>query len=227
MRLLFLFCAFASFASAKIPSALSDALAAFRAEGAPGWSYRQTTVAGGKSLVERYNPALPEFERWSLLEKDGRPTTPDEQRDYREKQTRRSRGGTAPRITDSLDLTTVELISETPEQAVYRCRLKKTETGDSTAEFLRATLVLHTPTQTIEQFELSNTAPFSPALTIKIAEMKTVMSFSRPTPDRPSVLLGVTTRLRGRAFYFKSLDEDMAVTCSEHTKASSRRSIDR
>src|SRR5688500_9441564 len=150
MRLLLLFLLVAgTTTAAQVPPLLETALKIFRAEGAAGWSYVQTTTAGTETLVERFNAAMPEFDRWSLVSKNGRPASTDEQRDYREKQTRRSRGGHAPRITESLDLGTIELISETAERATYRCRLKKGEAGDNTAAFLRSTLVLHKPTATI------------------------------------------------------------------------------
>src|SRR5204862_3860766 len=138
--------------------------------------------------------------------------------DSSETQTRRSRGVTPPRITESLDLTTVEIVSETTEQLVCRCRLKKGEAGDETAAYLRAILTVHPPTKTIERFELASVGPFAPALGIKIAEMKTAMTFSRPAGDRPSLLLSVSTHLRGRAFWIKSLDQDLLVTCTEHVK---------
>lgn len=224
MRLLALFFILASAALAEgPPPALEAALRNFRTEGPTGWSFVQTSTAGVESLVERFDAAKPDFERWSLVGKNGRAPTADEERDYREKQTRRSRGGTAPRITESLDLSTAELVSESADQLIYRCRLKKGEAGDKTAEFLRATLALHKPTQAIETFELSSTGPFSPALGIKIAEMKTVMSFSRAEGERPSLPIRVTTRLRGRAFWFKSLDQDLTVAYSEQTKALSKR----
>lgn len=223
MRLLVLFCALTAAPFGEVPPVLETALRDFRAEGPPGWSFVQTSTAGSESLVEKFEAGKPEFERWSLLKTNGRPPTAEEERDYREKQTRRSRGGTAPRITESLDLSTLELLSESAAQVVYRCRLKKGESSDKTAEFLRATLTVHKPTQAIETFELASTGPFSPTLAIKIAEMKTVMSFSRATSDRPSLLLKATTRLRGQAFWFKSLDQDLTVVCSEHSKASSKR----
>jgi hypothetical protein len=219
MRLLFLLAACVATAGAAVPAAFDAALKTFRADGAPGWSFKQATVAGDESLVEAFDATRPDFERWSLLEKNGRAATADERRDYAEKQTRRSRGGTAPKITDSLDLATTEVITETPERTTYRCHLKKPEAGDRTAEFLRATLVLHKPTQTIESFELGSTGEFSPALGIHIKEMKTLMTFSLPTADRPSLLLVVTTHLRGRAFFIKSLDQDMTVTRLDYAKA--------
>jgi hypothetical protein len=79
--------------------------------------------------------------------------------------------------------------------------------------------VLHKPTQTIESLELGSTGEFSPATGIRIKEMKTLMTFSLPTAERPSLLLTVTTHLRGRAFFIKSLDQDMTVTRTDYTKA--------
>ena len=49
---------------------------------------------------------------------------------------------------------------------------------------------------------------------INIAETRTVMTYSLPEAGRPSLLQKVTLRVRGRAFWFKSLDQDMTVTYS-------------
>lgn len=219
MRLLLLFFGFAASVVAQPPATLEAALKTFRAEGPAGWSFVQTSVAGRESLVERYDSSMPEFDRWSLVSKNGRPAHAEEQRDYREKQTRRSRGGHAPRITESLDLTTVETLADSPERTTYRCQLKRGDANDKTAAFLRATIVVHRPTATIESFELGSIGEFSPSAFVLIKEMKTTMTFTLPVAEKPSLLLSVVTRLRGRAFYFKSLDEDMKVTYSEHTKA--------
>src|SRR6186713_3340821 len=79
---------------------LEQALKTFRTEGPKGWSFTQTTRGEGHSRVERYDAAQPEFDRWTLLQEDDRPPTPEEVQDYREKLSRRSRGGTAPQLTD-------------------------------------------------------------------------------------------------------------------------------
>ena len=55
--------------ASPVPAELDRALKLFRAEGARGWAFVQTTESGGKSLVEHYDPAKPEFSRWTLLEK--------------------------------------------------------------------------------------------------------------------------------------------------------------
>jgi len=75
--------------------------------------------------------------RWSLLAKDGRAPQPDELKDYAEARSRRSRTGTAPKITDQLNLATLERVADTPERVTYRCGLRPGEARDHVAEFLR------------------------------------------------------------------------------------------
>ena len=205
----------ASAALAAVPLELTVALETYRGDPPRGWSFTQTTAAQGKSTVERCDALKPEFDRWSLLQKDGRAPTADETKDYDEMRSRRSRGGTAPKLTDQFDLTTLEVASDNPERPTFRLRLKQGESGDKTAAFLRLTLVLHKPTRTIESLELASTGEFHPTIGVTILEMKTVMTYSLPAADRPSMPLLVTTRLRGDAFYVKSLDADMTVTFSD------------
>lgn len=218
MRFLLLLAGLNSAVFAAVPPELSAALEAYRGDPPRGWSFTQTTTAEGKSTVERCDAAKPEFDRWSLVQKDGRTPTSDETRDYDEIRSRRSRGGTAPKLTDQFDLTTLEDVSDSPERATYRVRLKPGESGDKTAEFLRMTIVLHKPSRTIESLELASTGEFHPTLGVKIAEMKTVMTYSLPTASQPSLPLLVATRLRGRAFIFKSLDADMTVAFTNYER---------
>lgn len=219
MRLFFTFLVLAAAASAGVPPALDAALQNFRGDPPRGWSYTQTTVAEGRSTVERYDATKVEFDRWSLVEKDGRPPTAEDQKEYAEMRSRRSRGGTAPKLTDQLDLATVQTVSDTAERATYRCGLRPGERSDRTAAFLRATVVVHKPTQAIESIELASTGEFSPAIGVKIAALKTLMTYTLPAPDQPAFPRGVTTHVRGRAFWFKSLDADMTVTYSAYEKA--------
>jgi hypothetical protein len=81
---------------------------------------------------------------------------------------------------------------------------------------MTATFTLHKATETIEQVELAAFEPFSPVFIVKINEAKTTMIYSLPEKDRPTLLQQVTVRIRGRALWFKSMDEDMTVTYSDH-----------
>lgn len=196
--------------------ALEEALKTFRTEGPKGWSFTQTTRGDGRSRVERYDARQPEFDRWTLLQQDDRVPTAEELQDYREKQSRRSRSGTGPRLTDQLDLTTLNLRDDTADRATFSARLKQGDAGDATGRFMVATIVLHKPSGTIEVFELKSDAPFSPTLGVKIEAMKTTLTYSLPDDARPSLLLSSETHLRGRAFFIKSLDADMSVRFTDH-----------
>lgn len=227
MRFFLLLCALTGLAGAAPPpgvpgrpaTELMEALKHFRTDAPHGWSFTQTTAAEGKSTVERCDAAKPEFDRWSLLRKDGHAPSAEETKDYAEARSRRSRGGTAPKLIEQLNLATLEVVSETAERTTYRCGLKPGDSGDTVAGFLRATIVLHKPTRCIESLELGSTGGFSPTFGVKIAEMNTVMTYHLPAGDRPSLPQKVSTRVRGRAFLFKSLDADMAVTFSDYAWA--------
>ena len=218
MRFLLLLCALARAAFAAVPAELAEAVKNFRADAPRGWSLTQTTVAEGKSTVERCDAAKPEFDRWSLLQKDGRAPTADDMKTYAEMRSRRSRGGTAPKLTEQLDLATLETISDSPERATYRCHLKPGEAGDRVAAFLSATLIIDKASQTLVSFALASTGEFSPTPGVKIVEMSTTMVYSLPANGAPSLAQKVATHVRGRAFWIKSLDAEMTVTFSDYAR---------
>lgn len=205
----------AALAAAADPD-LVAALRGFRSEVPPDWSYVQTTSDGQRSTEERHDATRPDFGRWSLLRKDGRPPSPAELAEYRGTRSRRSRGGTAPRLTEQIDPAEAEVVAEADARATYRCRLRPAEAGDRTADFLHATVVVHRPTRTIEAITLENEAPFRPALGIHISKLRTRLTFSLPAGEKPSLPQAVQTSVRGDAYWFKSLDADLQVTFSRY-----------
>ena len=54
---------------------------------------------------------------------------------------------------------------------------------------------------------------------VKIQEARTVMTYFLPEGERPTLLKEVSVRIRGRAMWIKSLDQDMTVTYSDYTYA--------
>lgn len=204
------------------PAELKTALQNFRAEAPRTWSYTQTTVSAGRSTVEFCDATKPEFDRWSLQRKDGRPPTDAETREYFEIRSRRSRGGTAPKLVEQLDLSTVVTLASDDVRTTFRCRLLPGEASDRTANFLRATLVLHRPTATVESLELRNTEPFNPTFGIQIREMHTRLTYSLPVGDVPSLPQKVETLVRGTAYWFKSLDAEMTITFHDYERAAKR-----
>lgn len=209
---------------AAVPTELTAALAAFRQDPPPGWSYTQTISSGGKSTVERCDAARPEFARWTLVQKDGRSPNEEEARTYRETRTQRSRAGTAPRLAEQLDLNTARFVSQDDARATYECRLKPADSGDRTAEHLLATVIVHRPTGSIERLVFASTGAFRPAIGVEITSLRTTLDYDPPAAGRPALPRGMETRLRGTAFWFKSLDADMTLTFTEYLRAALPRS---
>lgn len=205
-----------------VPPELAKALADFRTEGPKGWAFTQTTEAEGKSLVEGFDPAKPDFQRWTLVRKDGAEPTADELRDYREKQTRRTGGQTAPNVKDQIDPESCELVSDDGTRATWKFRLRPGSVEDRSAEHMMAAFTLHRATGTIERVELGSFEPFSPMFSVSIAEARTVLTYSLPAGDTPSLLQAVSMKVRGKAMWFKSLDSDLSVVYSDYVYAGRR-----
>lgn len=206
-------------AASPLPADIVTPLAAFRAEGSWGWAFTQSTSSADKSLVERYDPARPDFHRWALVEKDGRAPTAQELEDYRQQQSRRSGGLNAPNVKDQIDPASAELVADDGTRATWRFGLVPGGFDDSSAAHMAVEFTLHRPTQTIERVELASFEPFYPVLGVKIKEARTILHYTLPADDRPTLLLDVTMRVRGRAFWFKSLDSDLTITYTDHAYA--------
>ena len=217
------FFALAAFTAVRLPAAplppdLADALAHFRPEGPKGWSFLQTTESGGQSLVEYFDAAQPANDRWFLRQKTaGLP--PRRNSPIITRKALNSATFTAPRIQDQVDLATAVFVRRDDTRSVWRFRLKSDGNDDKTSRYMTVTVTYHQPTHTIEQVEITNTEPFSPVLAVKISETRTVMTYSLPSPGSPSQLQRVSLLVRGRAFWFKTLDQDMTVTFSEQVWA--------
>lgn len=202
-----------------MPAELAAALKEFRAEGPKGWSFVQTTAGENKSLVERFDPLGKNFVQWTLLKKDGVPPTADEVEKYNQRKASRSSNETAPNVKDQLAPDSCEIVSENAERGIYRFSLVPADKNDTAAAHMRATFTLHRPTGTIERVELASIGPFSPVFFVDIKEAATVMNYSLPTDGRPSLLQEVRMKVRGRAMWVRSLDQDLSVVYSDYVYA--------
>jgi hypothetical protein len=216
--ILFVFSLFLSVAlrAGELPPELMKALDAFQTEGAKNWGFTQTTTSSSKSLVERYDPTKPEFSRWTLLRKDGHAATEDEIKEYNQMLTRRTPGQTAPNVKDQIRRETCEALGSENGRARYRFQLKAGGEEDKSAEHMAVIFSLHEASGAIERVELASIRPFSPMFSVKIEEARTVIDYTLPDENRPSLLREITVRVRGRAMFFKSLDEDMTVAYTDY-----------
>lgn len=202
---------------------MRQALDSFRAEGAYGWAFEQSSRSDGEEIVEGYNPAKPEGLRWTLLAKNGRQPTQSETENYARTKALRSSAWNAPRLETQLDRSSCLLVSSDKGKLVCSFRLNAADEADVAAEHLLVTCTADVATKTVERVEIRNREPFSPAFGISIAHSRTVLLYSLPSGERPSLLLRASMEVKGRMFWLKSVDQKMEIVWGKFAYAGARR----
>jgi hypothetical protein len=206
----------AVFAVAQPSAELREALASFRTEGPKGWAFTQTSRSTEFSRVETFDPLRAAHLQWDLVLENDAPPSDSKVETYRQQQTRRTGGRPAPNVKEQLDYTTARLEREEDGREYWHFNLKPGGSDDRSAEHMAARITFHKASDTIEEIELTNFEPFSPVFGVQVETARTHMRYSLPDDALPSLLQEITVTIRGRAFYFKSLDSDMKVVYSDY-----------
>ncbi len=201
---------------AQPSESLSSALEGFRTEGPKGWAFTQTSHSTDRSRVESFDPLAASHLRWTLLTENGAVPSAKATESYRQQQTRRTGGQTAPNVKEQLILESAELLEAAYDREVWQFQLRPGASDDSSAEHMHSTITFHPPSRTIERIELASFESFSPVFGVTVESARTDIHYSLPNNDAPSLLQEIKVSIRGRAFYFKSLDSDMTVSYSDY-----------
>ncbi len=203
--------------AAELPAEVKTAIAQFRVEGPKGWAYTQTTTGPKHSLVERFDPAAKDTPKWTLLQKDNHAPTPSDLKEYAKKQAQRTDNPT-PNALQQIDPASAQINAETDERTTYRFQLLPQNENDKNAPRMAATVVFHRATLTIEEVAIFNHTPLNPFPTVNVSEARTVLRYTLPDPaqNKPSLLQSINVRIRGTALWFRSLDEDVAVSYADY-----------
>ena len=179
-------------------------------------SYTIVAEIGGRVLEERF--AGVDGGNWRLVTVDGEAPSQDDLDDYAKNVRERARRA-HPAEFDMANLArddTLEIAAENFETITFTFRLKP-EDGQDNAKFfeqLQGTLVVRKADFRPASFLIENLAPLSPAPTVKIQEFRQEMTFL-VDPELDAPLLAKTHSVfRGRAFIFKTFDEERHVRFS-------------
>ncbi|WP_404420726.1 lipoprotein [Nibricoccus sp. IMCC34717] len=206
-----------------LPADFAAAFDAFRPEGTRGWSFTQLTTSKDAVVRERHDAALPEFKRWTLLEKEGRAPTAEETKEYTDLIARRPRSDNAPNVRDQVIRESWVELPATPEGfRPYQFRIRPGGEDDSTAAFMAVVFTFDPRTRAIAEVALRSQEPFKPAFGVRIQEATTRVRYLLPEGDRPVLMRDIEVRVRGKAFGFKSLDRDMTVVYSDYEKPAAK-----
>jgi hypothetical protein len=200
---------------AEPPAYFNEALRRFVPDAPPGWAYTVTTTRGEETAVERYDPGRPLEERWTLLQRNGRPPTPDEVRRHRNY--RITTSNSTLRATfqrGDIDPASVRLVQEDANEAEFLCRFRG-DLKDQLLEHLELHLLVAKQPAAVRRYVLVLTAPFSPVLALKMIELRIEMNFGPPPragAPRPTT---TSSHFRGRFLFFKTIAEDETLAYSD------------
>jgi len=187
------------------------------------WSYTETRQKDEILFVARFDPRLPEEQRWDLLSIDGREPTEDEQDEFRE-----DKAGSHHDDSDDEDSGprsmvakgSLELIEETDSYWEFRFR-PRTDSDDED-KFMKAvdgTLQVVKDGHYVAWIRMKNREPIKPGKGVKLEIFNTHLVFA-PTYDGGPVLpRGVETRVKGKAMLVIKFDEKERVSYSDFERA--------
>lgn len=194
--------------AAELPAYLKEALAGFATEVPPDYAYTLTTRRGSEISVERFDPSRPQDRQWTLLERNHRPATTEENARYSSYRITTAPNVRATFLRGDIDLATLSLTSESASHAEYRGRFRK-DLADPMLHRLEIFLTVAKQPAAIERFVLRLTEPFSPVLTVKMLELRVETVLRAPAGQGPALPQHTTSRFRGRVLLFKSIEEDV------------------
>jgi hypothetical protein len=206
-----------------LPADFAAAFDAFRPEGSLGWTFTQVTKSKDAVVRERHDASLPEFKRWTLLEKDGRAPSADETKEYIDLIARRPRSDNAPNVRDQVIRESWIELPATPEgHRAYQFRIRPGGDDDRTAAYMAVVFTFDPHTRAICEVKLHSLEAFKPTFGVRIQEATTRVRYFLPEGERPVLLRDIEVRVRGRAFGFKSLDREMDVVYSDYEKPAAK-----
>lgn len=232
-RLLVFILSVTNLAWGEYPLPLQKALDTMNRADLKDWAYTRTTVSPKVRIVERYDPKKPEAKQWILSSIDNREPTATEQEEYhqkrmkalqRDRETKKDKNDEQAG-TMSLDLNSMikpgslRMMTEDPTTIVYAFR-PQSEKDDDKVMMENLSGLLHINTEKpegfyIEELTLSSEKPFSPAFSVKVTLFSTRMTFRPIEPNGPFFPAEITTRFQGKAFYFKTIDEQITMVFSD------------
>ncbi len=209
--------------AAPPPDYLRTALAAFNPAVPSGWAYTQITTQNKITITERYDPAKPAAEQWTLLQNNGQPPTAKDLSQYLPFKAAQASSLTQTVFAPSdIEPASLELLRENALRAVYTGRFRAAATAsDKMLGHLQLELTVNKQHRQIERITLSLLAPYSPVIGVKMNELTVTMNFTLATADQPSLPSTRSSHFSGRILFFAN-EENVDVNYDAYYRAPPR-----
>ena len=187
------------------------------------WSYTETSQNGDGLFVARFDPRLPEDQRWGLLSVDDREPTEDEQIEFREDKANSNHddsdnedSGARSMVADG----SLELLEETDVYWLFR--FKPRTDSDNVDKFMKAvdgTLQVVKDGHHVAWIRMRNREPIKPGKGVKLEIFDTRLVFAPAYDGGPVLPESVETRVKGKAMLVIRFDEKERVSYSDFERA--------
>ena len=186
------------------------------------WAFTETSSGSDGDFVGRYDPRLPEEERWTLLSIDGRDPTAEESREYAERKRGENHDGDQEddgRIDGMVEPGSLELLEETA--AYWLLRFVPTDEGDDDdmgrkmLERMDGTVKIVKDGHYLEYIDIRNTKPIRPKIGVKMKKFLTRITFGPAVEGGPVVMKSMDVAIKLNAFLVVRVDKTESVRFSD------------
>ena len=184
------------------------------------WAFTEATSGSDGSFVGRYDPRLPEDQRWTLLSIDGRGPTDEESREYADR--KRGEHDDDDREDDGeidgmIDPGSLQLVEETADYWLLRFvpTDDDDEMGRKVLERMDGKVKIIKDGHYLEYIDIHNTKPIRPKVGVKMKKFKTRITFGPAVEGGPIVMKSMDVAIKLSAFLVVRVDESESVQFSE------------
>lgn len=181
------------------------------------WSYTHTQEDSEGVYVGRYDPRLPDAERWELLSVDAREPTASETEYYLERRRKEQDekaeddGGFDSVAKDG----SIALVEETDSYWLFSFEpVADSEEDMDFLESVDGTLRVNKDGHYVAEMTLQNRGTIKPGKGVKIERFLTRLAFAPIHEGGPVLPLSIEATIKGRAFLVVKFDEKEKVTYS-------------
>ncbi len=162
-------------------------------EGKDDWAFTQrarTLLEDGsvkEERLERFDPSLPDNQRWHLLEMNGKPPTEDQRHQWQDRKNAKPRKASNKPLDELFDFDSATLVSETPDSATYAVAVKPSFARLVAVDKLTVDFTVSKQTKVIEHVTAGLSEPMKIALGLaKVTDLDLDLSFETVPPGKSS-----------------------------------------
>jgi hypothetical protein len=184
------------------------------------WAFTETSTKNDVVWISRYDPRLPEDDRWTLVSVGGLEPKDDEIEDFLEdKEGNRPRGRGSDNDDEDEDerehsaivnFGSLELVEETDDHWVFDFKPNVSDEDETDEKFMRnvdGQLKIIKGGHYVASIKLHNQKTIKPAIGVKISKFNMTMAFGPAATDGPIVPIAVDVEVKGRAMLVIKFDE--------------------